>query len=203
MLRRRPIRYLATGEGVEIDVRKHWSALADPALQLAGVILAALLLGSLMSPADGSDFFDDFLSVVVVFFIFRFFFYVWLWYVNRIVVTNQRIIEESGIINRNVSSMPLTKVTDLQYHRSLMGRLLGFGELSLETAGQKQAISSIDHLAKPDEFYRDFTTLLARKQGPSTSPAPASVPVVSDPSSEDVAEERDDDDTGPIERVVV
>lgn len=203
MLRRRPIRYLASGEAVELDVRKHWSALADPFFQLIGVILAALLLGSIASPSEGSDIFDDFVSVVVIFFIFRFLFYVWLWSVNRIVVTNQRVIEESGVLNRNVSSMPLTKVTDLQYHRSLMGRLLGFGELVLESAGQQQAIGSIEHLAHPDDFYRTFTTLLARRQGPPSEPERNYQPPAPPWEQAFDEDEGDDGDTGPIQRVIV
>jgi membrane protein YdbS with pleckstrin-like domain len=200
MFGRRPIRYLASGERIDLDVRKHWSALANPAFQTIGVIIAALLLGSIISPNNGSDLFDDFVSVVVVFYILRFGFYVWLWVANRIVVTNQRVIEEKGVISRRIASMPLSKVTDLEYHRPLMGRIFGYGELSLESAGQLQAITSIDHLAKPDEFYRQFTTLLARLQGPAGGPP---TPAPYEQGEEEEEEARDEDDTGPIPRVIV
>jgi membrane protein YdbS with pleckstrin-like domain len=173
--RRRRLR-LASGEEVRIDERKHWSVLANPALQMIGVIIAALLLGDIISPNTGSDLFDDFLSVVVVFYILRFGFHVWLWAVNRIVVTDQRVIEESGVLNRKVASMPLTKVTDLEYNRSLMGRLLGYGELSLESAGQKQAITSIEPINDPDTFYERFTTLLAEVEGGGPPPPPPPPP---------------------------
>jgi membrane protein YdbS with pleckstrin-like domain len=173
--RRRRLR-LASGEEVRIDERKHWSALAEPFFQMIGVLLAASLLGTIISPNNGDDFFDRFVSVVTYFFFFRFLFYIWLWAVNRIVVTDQRVIEESGVLNRKVASMPLTKVTDLEYNRSLMGRLLGFGELSLESAGQKQAITSIEPIADPDTFYEKFTTLLAEVHGGAVPPPPPSPP---------------------------
>jgi membrane protein YdbS with pleckstrin-like domain len=203
LMRRRPIRYLASGEAVELEARKHWTALADPFFQAVAVILGALLLGSILSPNEGSDFFDDFLSVVTVFFIGRFVFYVFLWQRNRIVITNQRVIEDYGIFTRNRDSMPLVKVTDLRYHQSMMGIILNYGELVLESAGQQQAIGSIDHLANPEDFYRTFLTLLARVHGgapPPPGPAPQVEQVVADGDDWD---EGDDGDTGPIPRVIV
>jgi uncharacterized membrane protein YdbT with pleckstrin-like domain len=162
LFRPRPLRYLASGERVPMEpVRKHWSVLANPFFQMVGVIIAARLIGSVFGGDEGNDFLDVLTRVVIVFYILRFLFFVWLWLVNRIVVTNQRIIEESGVFNRKVASMPLTKVTDLEYHRSIMGRIFGYGQLNLESAGQKQAIEKIEHLNDPDRFYADFTTLLA------------------------------------------
>ena len=198
---RRPARYLASQERIELDVRRHWTALVDPFLQLLGVILAASLLGTIGSPNTGTDLLDTFLSVVTIFFVFRFLFKLVEWYVNRIVVTNQRFIEVRGILTREVASMPLTKVTDLKYVRSLGGRMFNYGELQLESAGQQQAISSIEHLANPDEFYREVTTLLAAIHGrPSASP-PTPAPYEQTEEPED--ESADDGDTGPIPRVIV
>jgi hypothetical protein len=95
-------------------------------------------------------------------------------------------------------------VTDLKYVRSLAGRILNYGELVLESAGQQQAISTIDHLANPDEFYRDVTTLLAQTHGRPSAPAPP-VPAPYDQTDEDEIEDQteDDGDTGPIPRVIV
>jgi membrane protein YdbS with pleckstrin-like domain len=197
LFRPRPLRYLASGECVPLPpVRRHWSVLAKPFFQMVGVVIAALLVGSIFSPNDGNDFIDTLAGVVTVIFFLRFLFYVWLWAVNRIVVTDQRIIEESGVFNRKVASMPLTKVTDLEFHRSLMGRIVGYGQLNLESAGQKQAIEKIEHLANPDRFYADFTTLLAGIHG-----APPPPPPISYELPEDKAE--DEDDTGPLPRVIV
>jgi uncharacterized membrane protein YdbT with pleckstrin-like domain len=197
---RRPARYLASEERIVIDVRRHWTVLLDPFLQLIGVILAAALLGTIGSPSSGTDVLDTFLSVVTIYFVFRFLFKGVEWYANRVVVTNQRFIEVRGILTREVASMPLTKVTDLKYVRSLAGRIFNYGELVLESAGQQQAISSIDHLAHPDEFYRDVTTLLAQTHG---RPSAATPPVPAPYEQTDEEETEDDGDTGPIPRVIV
>ena len=114
-----------------------------------------------------------------------------------IVVTDQRIFEVSGVLTRKVASMPLTRVTDMTYRRSLLGRLLGYGDLIVESAGQDQALSHIDHLPDPDGFYRTITSLV-------TAGIPSLLP-------EDEDQElwlpydrsSDEDDTGPLPRVIV
>jgi hypothetical protein len=45
-------------------------------------------------------------------------------------------------------------VTDLSYNRSPLGRLLGYGEFVLESAGQDQAMHRVPWLPSPDELYR-------------------------------------------------
>jgi uncharacterized membrane protein YdbT with pleckstrin-like domain len=113
----------------------------------------------------------------------------WEWNVAHIVVTDRRIFEVSGLISRRVASMPLTKVTDMTYHRSLLGRLLGYGDLRVESPGQKQAVEKIAFLPKPDDFYRTVTSLVMAK-----SPT----------HRETVADRVDTDDpTGPLPRVIV
>ena len=39
--------------------------------------------------------------------------------------------------------MPLTKVTDMSFKRSFPGRLLGYGEFIVESAGQDQALRNV------------------------------------------------------------
>jgi PH (Pleckstrin Homology) domain-containing protein len=65
-----------------------------------------------------------------------------------------------GILTRKVAIMPLNKVTDLTYERSLAGRMLGYGVFVVESAGQHQAFSRIEYLPTPDSLYHDVSTLL-------------------------------------------
>ena len=56
--------------------------------------------------------------------------------------------------------MPLLKVTDMTYDRSLLGRVVGYGKFMLESAGQDQALSTIDHVPDADTHYRAICTQL-------------------------------------------
>ena len=56
--------------------------------------------------------------------------------------------------------MPLRKVTDMTYERSVLGRLLGYGEFIMESAGQDQALSRVPYLPRPDSLYLEVSQLL-------------------------------------------
>ncbi len=84
----------------------------------------------------------------------------WFWATEEFVITDKRVLLVSGVITRRVAIMPLTKVTDLTYERSVLGRLLGYGAFVMESAGQHQAMSRIEYLPRPDRLYHEVSTLL-------------------------------------------
>ena len=75
------------------------------------------------------------------------------WAVDFFVVTSHRILLTSGVLTRKVAMMPLTKVTDMSFRRSFGGRMLGYGEFVVESAGQDQALRNIDHIPYPEQLY--------------------------------------------------
>ncbi|MEZ0165506.1 PH domain-containing protein [Kineococcus sp. LSe6-4] len=81
---------------------------------------------------------------------------VWKWLQWRgdwFIATDKRLLLAYGVVKRQVAMMPLSKVTDMSYNRSLLGRFLGYGELVMESAGQDQALSDVDRLPMPDQVY--------------------------------------------------
>ena len=186
-----PGRYLAGDEQVVLQARRHVAVLARPALAALGAILLALFVGIVVSPGDGADLLDTIGGLFALWFLVRLLWRVWEWWVDRIFVTDKRIFEVSGLLTRKVASMPLGNLTDMTYQRSLWGRVLGYGELIVETAGQAQALSRISYLSHPDEFYRTVTALVTASLLPA-----ASAPEVTGP-------QHDEDDTGPLPRVIV
>jgi uncharacterized membrane protein YdbT with pleckstrin-like domain len=184
-------RYMAVDERPLMQVRRHPWVLARSFLIALAAMIGATLIGFVLSPESGSDVIDTLVGLVAVFFALRFVYSLWEWWDHRVVVTNQRIVEISGVITRRVASMPLTKVTDMTYQRSVLGRLLGYGDLVLESAGQRQAFDHIDHIPDPDHFYRTVTALVTAKAAATTA------------LQHRAPEETDEDDTGPLPRVIV
>lgn len=82
------------------------------------------------------------------------------WWVERFIVTDQRVMLISGIITRKVAIMPLSKVTDMTYERSLLGQMLGYGAFIVESAGQVQALSTISFIPHPDRLYVQVSEML-------------------------------------------
>lgn len=185
-----PGRYLAADENVVLQARRHVAVLARPAVAAVGAIALALFVGVVVSPGDGGDLLDTIGGLFALWFLLRLMWRAWEWWVDRIFVTEKRIFEVSGILTRRVASMPLGNLTDMTYQRSLGGRIFGYGELIVETAGQAQALSRIAYLSNPDDFYRAVTGLVTASLLPAAS-------------TEDVMGHRDEDDTGPLPRVIV
>ena len=184
------MRYLGEAEEPVLEVRHHPLTLMRPALVALGALIAASFVGAITSWEDGDDLIDTTVGLIAIFFVLRLVWKVVMWWYDRIVVTDQRIVEVSGVLTRKVASMPLEKVTDMTYRRSIGGRLFGYGDLLLETAGQKQAMDEIVYLPKPDDFYRTVTSLASAHE------APHRVLV-------DASNGPDDDDTGPLPRVIL
>jgi protein-disulfide isomerase-like protein with CxxC motif len=70
-----------------------------------------------------------------------------------------------GFFVHKIAMMPLTKVTDLTFERSLRGRLLGYGTLIVESAGQIQALNRIDYIPRPEEVYEALSELVFGDKG--------------------------------------
>ena len=184
-------RYLAEDEKVALQVRRHLAVLLGSFMVMLGVIIAASAIGGAVSPRSGSDGVDTAVGIVVLFFVVRFLWIVLQWWSARIIVTDRRIFEVSGVLAKNVASMPLWKVTDMTYRRTIWGRLLGYGEMTLETAGQKQALDNIRYLPRPDHFYRMVSSRGAVGRPPMGR------------GLDEQWVETDIDDTGEMPRIIV
>jgi hypothetical protein len=76
------------------------------------------------------------------------------WRHDWFIATDKRLLLFHGFITRRVPMMPLTKVTDMAYERSVPGRIFGYGRFVLESAGQDQALHKVTFVPDPDHHYR-------------------------------------------------
>lgn len=152
-------RYLTADEQLVLETRRHFTVLLAPMTQAALAVFAAFLV----SPREGPNTISRIAWYLTLPFLVRLAWKAGDWWVDRIVVTDKRIFETSGLIVRKIAMMPLKRITDLTYQRPLLGRMLGYGECILETAGQDQALTKLTHLPDPDDFYRTLTRLALRQ----------------------------------------
>lgn len=151
-------KYLLAAERVHIAERRHWAVLAVPVGATFGALLVALILDTALPPAAAVVRDVIWLAWTAML--------VWLawkiieWWADRFVVTNKRVMLVHGIITRKVGMMPLSKVTDMSYERSVIARLMGFGVFVMESAGQDQAFRRIRYVPQPDWLYREMCALL-------------------------------------------
>src|SRR5208282_1353968 len=151
-------RYLLPNEQQVITVRRHPAVLIGPSiLTLGGLLVAAVLSATAL---HGND---PLIAVVWLAWLVLFVRLVWKainWAVDFFVVTSHRILLTSGVVTRKVNMIPLTKVTDMSFQRTLAGKLFGFGEFIVESAGQDQALRNIDHIPYPEQLYLEVCGML-------------------------------------------
>ncbi len=145
-------RYLMSYEGQTIAVRQHPAVLLNPMLIVVGSLF---LIGFLVLRTG--------VSILWILWLAALGWLVWkviAWSVEFFIVTEHRVMRVNGVLNRNVAMIPLAKVTDIAFDRSLLGRMLGYGEFILESAGQQQAIRDVPFMPYPEQLYLEISALV-------------------------------------------
>jgi uncharacterized membrane protein YdbT with pleckstrin-like domain len=154
--------YLLPTERRVIRVRQHWAVMLKD-LVLTGLFLVVLVVLERVLP--DSVIIDNLTFYLGLVAVLRFTVLTILWWIERIVITDKRVMLAQGILVHKVGMMPLGKVTDLTFQRSMGGRLLGYGSLIVESAGQIQALNRIDYMPRPEEVYEALSELVFGEKG--------------------------------------
>ena len=151
-------KYLLPHEHQVITVRKHPAVLIGPIALLLGGVLLSLILGSTMlsNVKDAPWVLLIGCLILAGWLGYR----TWEWSEDYFVVTSDRMLQASGVFTRKIAMMPLVKVTDMSFKRSSLGRVLGYGEFILESAGQDQALRNIEHVPYPEQLYLEICALI-------------------------------------------
>ena len=67
------------------------------------------------------------------------------------VITNMRVFRVHGVTARSLATMPLGRILDITVVKPLLGRLLGYGHFTFESAAQDQGLREIRFVGRPDE----------------------------------------------------
>jgi hypothetical protein len=77
------------------------------------------------------------------------------WWNERYIITNRRVMEVRGIINKNVRDSALEKVNDVELNQSIVGRLLGYGTVQIIT-GSDIGVNEFKRISNPVRFKREM-----------------------------------------------
>ena len=154
--------YLLPTERRVIRVRQHFAVMLKDILLTALFLLLMVLAQRHLAPGVLVDNLTFYLSLAAV---LRFTLQTILWWIERIVITDKRVMLAEGIVTHNVGMMPLSKVTDLTFRRTFGGRILGYGTLIVESAGQIQALNKIRYMPRPEEIYEALSELIFGEKG--------------------------------------
>jgi hypothetical protein len=129
---------LATGERVIHRERQHWLVLLWGArLPIIAIVIGIVFL--FLSSGQGDQVRTVLSWVGAVFFLGGLAFLAWatLRYLNQeYVLTNRRVIEVAGVVNKRSTDSSLEKINDAILSQSIFGRMFGFGDLEVLTASE-------------------------------------------------------------------
>jgi membrane protein YdbS with pleckstrin-like domain len=151
---------LHDGEDVILDVRPHWWYLAGPVVVLAAVIIAAVIVAVQSVPSAVNWVTIGALALAAIWLVARY----TRWVSTSLVVTTSRLIRQTGVLARSGREIPLAALTDISYHQRILQRLIGAGDLLLESAG-RQGQEVFPDLPRPARIQLVIATQVDRVRG--------------------------------------
>ena len=149
---------LTSGERVVHREKQHWWVFIWGAKWTILAMIAALLLLVVSNGMESGGFLGTIKTllswVAAVVFIggIALLFWTILQYLSQeYVVTNRRVIDTQGVVNKRAADSSLEKINDAVLTQSVFGRALDFGDLKILTASEA-AISEFRMLRRPIEF---------------------------------------------------
>jgi uncharacterized membrane protein YdbT with pleckstrin-like domain len=171
-----PRRLLAEGEELVLDLRPHWIALvlpvAETVLIAVGVILALAYL------PDSWPTWVRWGIVLVGLILFAILPGRLLldWATSHFVVTSDRVIHRSGWFAKQSMEIPLENINDVRFNQTVFERVIGAGDLTLESAGEfgQQIFSDIRDPERVQKvIYETSEANQRRMVSPSAAPSSA------------------------------
>lgn len=141
-----PAKLLAPDETVEFETRPHWRALFVPlVVMLVTVFVTVFVLSWVVSNISGWEFLRWVVIVAGILCVILWAVVPFLtWLTTEYTFTDRRIVVRSGIVTRHGKDMPLSKVNNISFFVPAMGRLLNYGELVIQSAGENDGLTIRD-----------------------------------------------------------
>lgn len=140
---------LNDNEVIALDLHPHWWFFAKPAMVLA----AAIVVGIVLAVGDGSGNLHTVLKfvtiVVLVLSALRLLQRSLQWSNTHFVVTSHRIIFRTGILAKRGVEIPLERVNNVNFNQGIFERIIGAGDLMIESGGQ-DGQSQFEDVRHPD-----------------------------------------------------
>lgn len=132
-----PRELLSQNEKVALDLRPHWWYIAPASAYLAVAAIVGILVLAWTDDGKGFDGVLRFLvGIAVLVTLGNFAITYAKWHTTNFVVTDERVISRSGVVAKKGIEIPLDRINTVFFHQSFFERLIGAGDLGIESAGE-------------------------------------------------------------------
>ena len=156
------------GETLVSKSHQHWVVLVKPLLVPILLVVAAIAYDFIPQVANAlyvslAVFAVSLLWLIVVYI---------RWRSRGFTVTDRRVLLDTGVFSRSSKVIALDRVQDISTNQSIVGRMLNYGRIEIDSAGVGGA-EILNSIPNPQKF-RDEVFVRAealRAQGPGAPPA--------------------------------
>jgi uncharacterized membrane protein YdbT with pleckstrin-like domain len=141
---------LGKNERIALIKHRHWITWR-PTLLLSLILIALITVGSLLFGSTllpGFGYAGLLLNGIPLTLMLSAYL---RWSNEQFIVTNRRIIQVDGIINKHTIDSSLDKINDVVLSQSFFGRMLGYGDLEILT-GSEVGVNKLTCIQDPLEF---------------------------------------------------
>jgi uncharacterized membrane protein YdbT with pleckstrin-like domain len=130
-----PKKLLNDYETVALDLHPHWWYFAEPVASLVGSIVLGIVV-RVFTSGDAEQVLTWISIVLIVACAF------WLvvryakWANTNFVITSDRVIFRHGVLAKSGIEIPLERVNNVLFHQGVFERILGAGDLLIESGGE-------------------------------------------------------------------
>ncbi len=166
-----PRRLLSEREDLVLDLRPHWIALVWPIA--AGIVIAVgTVLAANRTPRSWPDWVVIAELIVGVALLIAYSVRPIVgWLTSHFVVTSDRVIHREGWLARRSMEMPLERINDVKFKQSVFERLIGAGDLVIESGGEYGQNRFTD-IRRPEHVQKTIFEVSEANQARMTSPPP-------------------------------
>jgi uncharacterized membrane protein YdbT with pleckstrin-like domain len=136
---------MGRNEQIVFITRQHWLVLLGTGL-FDGVLALVIIAVALLLGGPGIA-----LIVLAVFPMIHWIVRYLNWHNEQFIITNRRVMEVRGVINKRVSDSSLEKVNDVVLEQSILGRFLDYGMVEIIT-GSDIGVNFFRYMAHPVRF---------------------------------------------------
>ena len=147
-----PRKYLHESEDIVIDRKPHLWFLVHPVAAFVVTLVLGSLAASKINPRNGHvNGWISWASIVLP--VFSLLWFVWTyvtWRTTNFVVTTDRLIFRQGVVAKKGKEIPLERINDISFNQTIFERLIGAGDLLIESGGE-QGQQRFTDIRKPFE----------------------------------------------------
>jgi uncharacterized membrane protein YdbT with pleckstrin-like domain len=78
------------------------------------------------------------------------------WRTTSFVLTNHRVVHRTGVVAKTGREIPLDHINDISYHQTIFDRIIGAGDLRIESAGERGGQQVFPDLPRPGRIQNEI-----------------------------------------------